>query len=71
MMITPTAACLHARVASHGVEPGDAARDTPLSAEDHETGWCRDCAEYVQRELGGSAWVIRPGYERGAWMWRA
>jgi hypothetical protein len=38
--------------------------------EEHETGWCRDCAQYVQRALGGSAWALRPGHERGAWMWR-
>jgi hypothetical protein len=59
-MGTPTAACPHASVASHGVEPG----------EEHETGWCRDCSEYVQRELGGSAWTVRFGFEKGAWRWR-
>jgi hypothetical protein len=69
-MSTPTAECPHTHVASHGIEPGDPSHDATLSKE-HESGWCRDCSQYVQRELDGFAWTLRPGYDRGTWMWRA
>jgi hypothetical protein len=69
-MSPPSVACLHASVASHGVEPDEPTGFAmPLGAE-HETGWCRDCSEYVQRELGGSSWRLRVGFERGVWRWR-
>jgi hypothetical protein len=64
-MITPTAACAHSSVASHGVEPSDPSKLASVLAEEHETGWCRDCSQYVHRELGGSAWKLRIGYETG------
>jgi hypothetical protein len=69
-MSTPSAECPHTHVASHGIEPGDPARDTTLPHE-HETGWCPGCSQYVQRELDGLAWTLRPSHNRGAWIWRA
>ena len=70
MISTPTAECPHTHVASHGIEPGDPSRNAQLP-EEHETGWCRDCSQYVQREPDEVAWSLRPGYKRGAWLWRA
>jgi hypothetical protein len=69
-MSTPTVECRHTHVASHGNEPGDPLRNATLPDE-HESGWCRDCSRYVQRELDGLAWRLRPGYDGGTWMWRA
>ena len=69
-MITQTMACAHFSVASHGVETGNARKPGNASAEEHETGWCRDCSQYVQRELDGLAWTLQIGYEKGAWLWR-
>jgi hypothetical protein len=69
-MFRPIEACTHTDVASHGIEPGDASSGDAVLPEDHETGWCRGCSRYVQRELGGVAWSIRPGYAPGVWMWR-
>jgi hypothetical protein len=69
-MSTPTAECPHTHVASHGIESCDRSQDSK-PPEEHESGWCRDCAQYVQRELDGVAWTLRPGYDRGAWLWRA
>ena len=70
-MMTPTAACLHASVASHGLEPADPSKLlASVLAEEQEMGWCRDCCQYVHRELGAPAWKRRFGYETGAWRWR-
>ena len=69
-MSATTAECPHTHVASHGIEPGDPSSNARLP-EEHETGWCRDCSQYVQRELDELAWRLRPGYAGGAWMWRA
>jgi hypothetical protein len=69
-MIALTTVCSHPSVASHGTETRD--RTMPGSALRvvRETGWCRDCSQYVQREIGGVAWTLRLVPERGAWMWR-
>jgi hypothetical protein len=69
-MITPSVACAHSDVASHGVQVGHPSREARLSDE-AETGWCRACSEYVHRDLGEGAWTLRPKLERGAWLWRA
>jgi hypothetical protein len=70
-MTTRKMACPHSNVASHGVEAGDPASHLKGLTGAHEAGWCRDCAEYVQRELDGVAWTRRASYEKGAWMWRS
>jgi hypothetical protein len=69
-MFRRTAECLHTDVASHGTEPGDPLSGKAMLPGDHEYGWCRACAQYVQRELDSVVWIIRPGYARGVWMWR-
>jgi hypothetical protein len=69
-MIAPTIACPHNSVAPYGVDAADPSNPVNPTREEHETGWCRDCSQYVQRQLGASAWALRPGHERGAWMWR-
>jgi hypothetical protein len=69
-MIMPNAACPHNSVASHGIELADPSRQGWRLADERETGWCRDCSEYVQRELGALAWTFRSTYARGAWIWR-
>jgi hypothetical protein len=34
--------------------------------EELESGWCRECSHYVQRELGGSAWTLMPSQDKNA-----